>query len=408
MKSVHQRSIATATVWLISFSLLAFSFAMLGSIPTAAAYTSSNCTHPSVPHGKLPKLSPFTIRVIGDTGKTVIVNQDNIYSFPACWSYGGYDHSKTPPNHGYGNYTGVPVLTLINLVGGIDSTGTVVATSFVDGFQDTYTYQEVVNGLGWGQEYTGSTSPPSPAATTVPMYLVLGYLWNSSAISPLVCTSLPAIPCTSNSGTESGGNGPERMTTLSSTPYYLLEYGHPWEEAVGTIQVFRACSSVPTSPGANLQGADLSYCNLAGYNLAGDNLAGANLRGANLAGADLQGATLERANLHGATLNGANTIGTNFQSADMHRADLQGDNLANDNLQRVNLQDSNLLSIDLQGANVQGSNLQRADLDGTPAQYTIVSSANFAGADLQGVQVNSYIQDSPPAITTGCNGCGVL
>lgn len=146
----------------------------------------------------------------------------------ACWSDGGFLHGSPAFSDDYGNYTGVPVLNLVNLVGGISPGGTVVATSGADGYQTTYTYNQVVNGLGWSQEVYPAGH--GAVATTVPLILVLAYLWNGSALSTYV----------------SGGSGvgPLRTVTISSSGYDISA-GAPWNKGVTTIQVFNPPPAVP-------------------------------------------------------------------------------------------------------------------------------------------------------------------
>jgi hypothetical protein len=218
---------------LLSLALL--SFTLIGIIPTAAALTTStNCATPSVPGGSLAPLnSTFTLTIIGSTGQVVTLNQNTLLSLAACTSFGGFVSHGTPTAQNYGNYTGVPVLTLINLVGGITSGETVTATSGTDGYQTSYTYSEVTAGTGWGNIYT--TTSLTTAVTTPPsMYLVLAYLWNGKPISPYACASTPT-PCPN--GPTTSGVGPLRTVTVTSSSGYLISAGGPWNKGLTTIQV---------------------------------------------------------------------------------------------------------------------------------------------------------------------------
>ena len=218
---------------LVVLMLLGLAFATPAAIPKAAALTvTSNCTTPSVPMGVMPTLnSTFTLTIIGASGQEVTFNQNTILSLAACWSYGGYVHHSVAS--AYGNYTGIPMLTLINLVGGMTSGETVTATSGTDNYQTTYTYNEVTAGTGWGSIYT--TSAPTTAVTSPPaMYLVLAYLWNGNPISAYACKGV-STPCPN--GPTSSGVGPLRTVTISSSASYLIGAGGPWNKGVATIQV---------------------------------------------------------------------------------------------------------------------------------------------------------------------------
>lgn len=79
---------------------------------------------------------------------------------------------------GFGEYTGVPLVTLLNLVGGITANQTVKITGS-DGYSMTYTFQQV-NGRGY-VTYTQVTSSESSAPQ--PLTLVLAYYLNGTALT---------------------------------------------------------------------------------------------------------------------------------------------------------------------------------------------------------------------------------
>lgn len=222
---------AGATISLLSLAMI--SFMILGGVPTAAAErVSGNCTSPVAPTGTVPTLnSTFTLTLIGASGQEVTLNQNTILSAAACSGYGGFVHHGVSDD--YGNYTGVPVLTLINLVGGMTSGETVTATSGTDLYQTIYTYSQVTAGTGWGSVYT--TSAPTTALTTTPAeYLVLAYLLNGSPLSAYSCVGVPT-PCPN--GPTSAGNGPLRTVTISSAANDIIGAGSPWNKGVAVIQV---------------------------------------------------------------------------------------------------------------------------------------------------------------------------
>jgi len=224
---------AGAVITLISLAVL--SVTLVAGLPAAAAMTTaSNCASPTVPTGHMPALnSTFTLVVIGATGQTVTFNQNSIFSLPSCTSLGGFVSHGTPTPQNYGNYTGIPVQTLINLVGGMTSTETVTATSGTDGYQVTYTYSEVTAGTGWGNVYT-TTSLTTAVTSPPPMYLVLAYLWNGNPIGAYACIGATA-PC--SNGPTTSDVGPLRTTTITTGAGYLISAGGPWNKGVTTIQV---------------------------------------------------------------------------------------------------------------------------------------------------------------------------
>lgn len=283
---MKHRIVITSALIVAMFFVSFAPASMFGGIPrVAAASFTNNCATPAVPTGTAPKLnSTFTLTVIGSTGTTVTYNQNTIFNLPACWSYGGFraHASGNFLSDNYGNYTGVPILTLANLVGGISPGGSVTVTSGTDGYQVTYTYQEVTTGLGWGSLYTTATCAKANECSTngtvatVPMYLVLAYLWNSSAISAYACTSGTGSTATpSTCSAESAGTGPLRTVTLSSTGSlgasantasgagYLIGAGAPWNKGVTVVQVnpspFSSSCTAPTVPSGSLPALNSSF-----------------------------------------------------------------------------------------------------------------------------------------------------
>ncbi len=232
---------------------------IFGSVPrTAAATISGDCSNPAVMTGTLPTApSSFTLTVIGSTGTTVTITQNTIFNYAACWSWGGFVSSGQ--SHDYGNYTGIPLLTLVNLVGGVSPGGIVVTQGepMNNPYNCTYTYDEVTTGTGWTTESTslessscvGPFTPeysiagggtPVALASPVPMYLVLAYMENASDSAT---SGSPGV------GALAGTRGPLRTVTVaggsSATSGYLLSAGASWNEGVFLIQVFNPVS-IPT------------------------------------------------------------------------------------------------------------------------------------------------------------------
>ncbi len=217
------------------------------SFPNAGASFSSNCANPTVPSGTFTPPASFTLTVIGATGAKVTITQNTISDYASCWSWGGFVHGGL--SHDYGNYTGIPLLSLVNLVGGIPAGGFVNAVGSGN-YNCTYTYDEVTTGTGWttesnsneGSHCVGPFTPeysittggtPVALASPVPMYVILAYMENASDYAR---TGSPGV------GAIAGSDGPLRTVTVaggqSASSGYLLSAGAPWNEGVFEIQVF--------------------------------------------------------------------------------------------------------------------------------------------------------------------------
>ena len=154
-------------------------------------------------------LPPITLTVIGADGQQVVLNETGIAALASYTGPAGFK-SSGGLIAAVGNYTGVPVLTLLNLVGGITSTQTLTVTAS-DGYSMVYTYSQVN-----GQDFT--TYDPvtgSEASPTQPMTLCVNYFVNGTALT--------------------SDEGPLRMGVVG--PEGLLTEGHFWTKYVSTLQV---------------------------------------------------------------------------------------------------------------------------------------------------------------------------
>jgi hypothetical protein len=154
-------------------------------------------------------LPPMTLTVIGGDGQQGVLNETGI---AALASYTGPSGFKSSGGliAALGDYTGVPVLTLLDLVGGITSTQTLTVTAS-DGYSMVYTYSQVN-----GQDFT--TYDPvtgSEASPTQPMVLCVNYFVNG--------TALPSE------------EGPLRIGVVG--PEGLLTEGHFWTKMTSKLEV---------------------------------------------------------------------------------------------------------------------------------------------------------------------------
>jgi hypothetical protein len=151
----------------------------------------------------------MTLTVAGANGQQVVLNETSIAALASYTGRAGFK-SSGGLIAAVGDYTGVPVLTLLNLVGGITSTQTLTVTAS-DGYSMVYSYSQVN-----GQDFT--TYDPvtgSEKAPTQPMTLCVNYFVNG--------TALPSE------------EGPLRIGVVG--PEGLLTEGHFWTKMTSKLEV---------------------------------------------------------------------------------------------------------------------------------------------------------------------------
>jgi hypothetical protein len=154
----------------------------------------------------LPKM---TLTVIGANGQKVVLNSTSMAALSSFTAKGGFESSGGAIED-VGNYTGVPIQTLLNLVGGMTSDETLTVTGS-DGYSMVFTYSQV-NGQGF-TTYDPVTG--SEVQSTQPLTMVVNYFQNG-------------VPLTSDIG-------PLRVGVLGSEG--LLTEGHYWVSLVTQLQV---------------------------------------------------------------------------------------------------------------------------------------------------------------------------
>jgi hypothetical protein len=158
------------------------------------------------PQSNLPAM---TLTVVGADGQQKELNQNDIAALESYTANGGFK-SSGGMIAAVGEYTGVPILTLCDLVGGITSDQTLTVTAS-DGYSMVYTYSQVN-----GEDFT--TYDPvtgSEATATQQMKMVATYFKDGAA--------LPS------------DEGPLRIGILG--PEGLLTEGHFWTKMVSKIEV---------------------------------------------------------------------------------------------------------------------------------------------------------------------------
>jgi hypothetical protein len=159
----------------------------------------------------LPALS---LTLMGAGGQEKILNSNELAALKSYTANGGYRGEGTMNGTIYtGNFTGVPVLTLLNLVGGVTSSENVTFTGS-DGYQVTFTYQQV-----HGQEIntfdpaTGAAVQPSQ-----PLTVIVAYYCNGTSID--------------------SGKGP--LTVAIVGPQGLYTNGYWWAYLLVKIEIISA------------------------------------------------------------------------------------------------------------------------------------------------------------------------
>lgn len=119
--------------------LLAIGFIIIVTVAVVVSWQfyrqSSNTT------GNNAILPAPSLSLVGANGQQKILNLNDLIGLKSYTATGGYINDVNNADY-VGNFTGVPFLTLLNLVGGITSNENVIVTSS-DGYQMTFTYQQI-------------------------------------------------------------------------------------------------------------------------------------------------------------------------------------------------------------------------------------------------------------------------
>jgi hypothetical protein len=192
---------------IISKKLAAVSFVIFGLVLALVVWQ----VLPSLQEAPAPSISlpELTLTLVGASGQQVVLHQEDLAALTSYTGKGG-TKSSAGAISSIGEYTGVPVLTLCDLVGGVSPENT-LTISASDGYSMVYTYNQM-----HGQDFTmfdpvtGDERQP-----TQPVTLTLCYNLNGSALPPNV--------------------GPIRMGLLGEEG--LLAEGHFWTYWVTRIEI---------------------------------------------------------------------------------------------------------------------------------------------------------------------------
>jgi hypothetical protein len=156
-------------------------------------------------------LPTVSLTLVAANGTQKVLNSGEFYSLGSYTAAGGL--ITEAGNITVGNYTGVPILTLLNIVGGITDGENVTAVGS-DGYKWTFTYEQM-QGLDVG---TYNSSTGAPVTTSQPLTFMAAYYVNG--------TTLPS------------GTGP--LTVAIVDPQGLITPGAYWVHSLVEIEIIPA------------------------------------------------------------------------------------------------------------------------------------------------------------------------
>lgn len=186
---------------------------IIASVSVAAVYL--------LPKSTQPQNQPMAMNLVlmGADGQQRNLTRQDIMALQAYTAPGGFRKSGGAIA-GIGNYTGVPVIDLLSLVGGMSQGDTLTVTAS-DGYTMSYAYYQVANGVDFT---TFDPITGSQVSAKEPLKMVLTY-------------SLDDQPLTSD-------EGPLRIGVIGSEG--LLTTGNQWVKMVTQLQIIHS-STEPTS-----------------------------------------------------------------------------------------------------------------------------------------------------------------
>jgi len=185
----------------VLFVIFSVSLSFLGVLkPYSVGYSQS---------ASVPVLQPMSLTVIASNGTQIVLDSTDIASLPSYRAAGGYENS-VGTLVGPDNYTGVPLVTLLNLVGGINSYDSVELNA-TDGYTFALTYNQV---NGWNfTTYDPVTGNP---------------VQSSQPLTPMLAYYKDDVNLTSD-------QGPLMLAIVG--PEGLLTEGKIWVKWVTTLEV---------------------------------------------------------------------------------------------------------------------------------------------------------------------------
>lgn len=155
------------------------------------------------------KLQPMNLTLIALNGTSLTLNETAIAKLESFTSQGGFKTS-VGRLEGIGNYTGVRLIDLCNLIGGINSTCS-LRVNASDGYSMVYTYNQVM-----GNNFvTFNPATGDETNHTQPLTVILAYYKNGLNLT--------------------SDEGPLRLSILS--PEGVLTESHWWIKYAATIEI---------------------------------------------------------------------------------------------------------------------------------------------------------------------------
>jgi hypothetical protein len=121
-------------------------------------------------------LPPMNLTLIAANGTRMVLTSSDIGSLPSYTAYGGYE-TRGGSIIGLGNYTGVPLIILCNLIGGI-AKGNSLKITASDNYTQTLSYDEVNGNFTTFDTVTGQPLPHNESLTPI-----LAYYFNAMNLS---------------------------------------------------------------------------------------------------------------------------------------------------------------------------------------------------------------------------------
>jgi molybdate/tungstate transport system substrate-binding protein len=159
-----------------------------------------------------PELPDLSLTLVALDGTETVLDETDIAELPAVEYEGGFMTSAGEIK-AIGTYTGVPLSTLYNMVGGITNETTVRVTAS-DDYSMVFTYDQLTS----GEFITFDPVTGDEVEATKTIKVVLAYFCDGEPLDP--------------------GEGPLRLTAIG--PEGLITEGHYWVKAVVKIEIREA------------------------------------------------------------------------------------------------------------------------------------------------------------------------
>jgi hypothetical protein len=123
-----------------------------------------------------PNLPPLNLTLVALNGTQLTINETAMSNLPAIRANGGLLNQKGTASD-VGNYTGIPLTTLCNLVGGLSNGSSLLITAS-DNYAITLSYSQLS-----GNWTTYDSSTGQPVNQTQPLTPIIAYYYNDANLS---------------------------------------------------------------------------------------------------------------------------------------------------------------------------------------------------------------------------------